>query len=78
LVRRPEDFALDQIIVFADRGLYVAKSEGRNRAVGVLPPAKEKLSASAAVDLADVRFVRDTGPELDGGTAGVDQESVVR
>jgi diguanylate cyclase (GGDEF)-like protein len=78
LTTSPEEFALDKIIVFADRGLYLAKSEGRNCAVGVLPPQEEKRSAASTVEATDVRFVRDTGPAVDGGTVSVDQESVIR
>lgn len=78
LVTRPEEFALDQVIVFADRGLYLAKSEGRNRAVGVLPAAEEKTAEDAACagDVAALRFVRDGGPGVDGARSGVEQEPV--
>jgi len=64
--------------VFADRGLYLAKSEGRNRAIGVLPAAEEKVPVDSAADLAELRFVRDAGPGVDGAAAGVEQEPVVR
>jgi len=78
LVTRPEEFALDKVIVFADRGLYLAKSEGRNRAIGVLPAAEEKVPVDSAADLAELRFVRDAGPGVDGAAAGVEQEPIVR
>jgi hypothetical protein len=58
--------------------LYLAKSEGRNRAVGVLPAAEEKIPVDSVADLAELRFVRDVGPGVDGAVAGVEQEPVVR
>ena len=76
LVTRPDEFPLEKVTVLADRGLYLAKSEGRNRAVGLLPPAKEKTSAGATVDQADIRFVRDIGPMAPGESANVDEEPV--
>jgi diguanylate cyclase (GGDEF)-like protein len=78
LATHPNELALDKVIVLADRGLYLAKSEGRNRAVGLLSVAGKKPLTASAVDLADLRFVRDTGPAVDGATVGVGQESVVR
>jgi diguanylate cyclase (GGDEF)-like protein len=77
LVTRPEEFAMEQIIAFADRGLYLAKSEGRNRAVGVLPSADEKTGAAPGSDPAEFRFVRDVGLVADGTTVGVNREPVV-
>jgi diguanylate cyclase (GGDEF)-like protein len=78
LVKRPEEFGMDQVIIFADRGLYLAKSEGRNRAVGVLPAPERKTTVAIGAELADFQFVRDAGPSVDGPGAGVNEESVVR
>jgi diguanylate cyclase (GGDEF)-like protein len=61
-IEQPEEFGMDQVIVFADRGLYLAKSEGRNRAVGVLPPLGERPGDACGTDSPEFHFVRDAGP----------------
>lgn len=78
LITRPEEFALDKVIAFADRGLYLAKSEGRNRAIGVLPSSEKVTTVGSLPDTAGLRFVRDGGPTLDGARAAVDHEPAVR
>jgi len=78
LITQPEEFALDKVIAFADRGLYLAKSEGRNRAIGVLPSSEGEFKKGSAPDTDGLRFVRDGGPTLGGTRAGVHGEPVVR
>jgi diguanylate cyclase (GGDEF)-like protein len=77
-MEQPEEFGMDQVIVFADRGLYLAKSEGRNRAVGVLAASEQKAGDANKAESPEFRFVRDAGPAVDGPGVGANQEPVAR
>jgi diguanylate cyclase (GGDEF)-like protein len=61
----PEAVHHEQVMSLADQALYLAKREGRNRAVGVLPgPDGSRLPEGpiAGEDGAAVRLVRSVGP----------------
>ncbi|HET9209938.1 MAG TPA: GGDEF domain-containing protein, partial [Thermoanaerobaculia bacterium] len=64
----PEAVHHEQVMSLADQALYLAKREGRNRAVGVLPGPDGTLfpqSPVAGEDGAAVRLVRTAGPAQD-------------
>jgi hypothetical protein len=61
----PDAVHHEQVMSLADQALYLAKREGRNRAMGVLPgPDGTRLTEVpiAGQDGAAVRLVRSAGP----------------
>jgi hypothetical protein len=77
----PEAVHYEQVMSLADQALYLAKREGRNRAVGVLPGPDGTLllpeGPIAGQDGAAVRLVRSPGPapaavSISSGSSGLD------
>lgn len=69
----PDAVHHEQVMSLADQALYLAKREGRNRAVGVLPGPDGTLFPAGPVageDGAAVRLVRSAGPEQAVAQAG--------
>src|SRR5436305_6908085 len=69
----PDAVHHEQVMSLADQALYLAKREGRNRAVGVLPGPDGTLFPAGAVageDGAAVRLVRSMGPAQAVAPAG--------
>jgi len=69
----PDVVSFETVIELADKALYMAKESGRDRAVGVLPLAREPRAGEPASWLArplgelenrHVRLVRDLGPTV--------------
>ena len=76
----PDAVHWEHVLSLADRALYLAKREGRNRAVGVLPGQESVSVPDGPLDELDgscVELVRSAGPSPLTSDVSRQSESVV-